>query len=398
LPLRQYGSVVFGSFNIRKLGKVKTGSSGERDQATFEFLASVCRHFDLLAIQEVMSDTESLLKLLDLMGPDYGVVHSDTTGAFPGRRGNAERLAYVYNRRLVRRSALVTDVTFDRTEVIKRIADHNDGIHEALADLAAERASYHARLAAFLKQGGERPREPAMGGLKLPGFLTFARTPFAAGFQVHGHPGSVPYEFLAVNVHLFFGDSEKDRRWEAEALLDWMLAKVRSGAAQNLNIVLFGDLNLVFDDPERDRERINRVVLQAAKRVGLKEAQCVLPFLFPHPSPQQLHEPAGTVFRTNARLSQTYDQLGAFYNDPRLDVAATHADGHKHPDAWGTVDGLDYGVFNFTELFSQALEQKRYHQLTEGQQDRLVERYEYRISDHLPIWVRLPLPVAPPLL
>ncbi|MEM7588485.1 MAG: hypothetical protein AAF560_34170, partial [Acidobacteriota bacterium] len=47
LPLRQYGSVVFGSFNIRKLGKVKTGSSGERDQATFEFLASVCRHFDL---------------------------------------------------------------------------------------------------------------------------------------------------------------------------------------------------------------------------------------------------------------------------------------------------------------------------------------------------------------
>ncbi len=398
LPARQYGSVVFASFNLRKLGKVATGSSGERDEATFEFLASICRHFDLLAIQEVMSDTESLLKLHKMMGPDYGLVHSDTTGAFPGRPGNAERLAYVYNRNLVRRSALVTDITVDRTEVIKRIADNNDGIHKALKDLAKARGVYNAQVEECLEKGGRLPREPKMSGLKMPGFLTFVRTPFAAGFQVHGHPGSVPYEFLAVNAHLHFGDSDNDRIWEAQALLEWMLAKVRAGASDNLNIVLFGDLNLVFQNPDRDRVRITHNVRQAAKRVGLKKLNAVLPFLFPHPNTQQRHEPTGTVFRTNVKLNQTFDQLGAFYNDPRLDLAATGVDRHHNPQVWGAPGGPDYGVFNFTELFSQALKKKSYHELSKEDARGLVRRYDFRVSDHLPIWIRLPLPVAPSVL
>ncbi len=398
LPMRQYGSVVFASFNLRKLGKVKTGSSGERDELTFEFLASVCRHFDLLAIQEVMSDTESLLKLHKLMGPDYGLVHSDTTGAFPGRPGNAERLAYIYNRSLVRRSPLVTDITVDRTEVIKRIADNNDAIHDELKDLAKARAAYNAAVEEHLEKGGKRPREPKMSGLKMPGFLTFVRTPFAAGFQVHGHPGSVPYEFLAINAHLNYGDSDNDRIWEAEALLDWMLGKVRAGAPENLNIVLAGDLNLVFQRPERDRVRITKTVRQAAKRVGLKKVNVVLPFMFPHPNSKQRLEPQGTVFRTNVKLNQTFDQLGAFYNDPRLDLASTTADGHRNPQVWGAPGGPDYGVFNFTELFSQALKKKSYHELSKEDAHSLVRRYDFRVSDHMPIWIRLPLPAAPAVL
>ena len=398
LPVRQYGSVVFASFNIRKLGKVKTGSTGERDEETFRFLADVCRHFDLLAIQEVMSDTESLLKLEQLMGPDYGIVHSDTTGAFPGRPGNAERLAYLYNRNLVRRSPLVTDVTYDRTEVVKRIADHNDAIHAELGKrLAPERAAYKLALDAYLEQGGRRPREPRMSGLEIPGFLTFVRTPFAAGFQVHGHPGSTPYEFLAVNAHLHYGDSDNDRIFEAQALLEWILAKVKAGADQNLNVVLFGDLNLVFKNPERDRRRVAENVKAAARRVGLKKLKLVLPFMFPHPAPRQLVEP-GTVFRTNVKLNQTFDQLGAFYNDDRLAPVATKEAGHVHPEVWGSPGGPDYGVFNFTELFSQALKKKRYHELAKADARTLVRRYDFRVSDHMPIWIRLPLPEASSLI
>ena len=398
LPVRQYGTVVFASFNIRKLGKVKTGTAGERDEATFRFLANVCRHFDLLAIQEAMSDTESLLKLRQLMGDDYGIVHSDTTGAFPGRPGNAERLAYLYNRTLVRRSALVTDVTYDRTEVIKRIADHNDAIHEELGPLAKEREAYRAAFDEYLAHGGRRPRPPRMSGLKMPGFLTFVRTPFAAGFQVHGHPGSDPYEFLAVNAHLHYGDSDKDRIFEAQALLEWILAKVKAGAAANLNVVLFGDLNLVFDDPEKDRRRVARNVKAAARRVGLRRIKVVLPFMFPHPNPRQVHHPEGTVFRTNVKLNQTFDQLGAFYNDDRLAGVATRDGGHVEPQIWGSPGGPDYGVFNFTELFSRALTDKSYHELAKTEARELVRRYDFRVSDHLPIWIRLPLPAAPTLI
>ena len=396
LPVRQYGTVVFGSFNIRKLGKVKTGNIGERDEATFRFLADVCRHFDLLAIQEVMADTESLWKLKGLMGSDYGLIYSDTTGAFPGRPGNAERLAFLYNRNLVRRSALVSDVTYDRTEVLKRIADHNDAIHKELAPLAKDRAAYREALDKFLAGGGgRRPRPPKMSGLKMPGFLTFVRTPFAAGFQVHGHPGSVPYEFLAVNAHLHYGDSDSDRIFEAQALLEWILAKVKKGVDENLNVVLFGDLNLVFKNPPRDRARVAKNVRQAARRVGLKDLKLVLPFMFPHPDPQQMHQPEGSVFRTNVKLNQTFDQLGAFYNDPRLDLAATREEGHVEPQVWGSPGGPDYGVFNFTELFSRALTKKSYHDLPKAEARQLVRRYDFRVSDHLPIWVRLPLPTAP---
>ena len=45
LPQREYGSVLSGSFNIRKLG-----SSRSRSNATWEFLADVCGSFDLLVV------------------------------------------------------------------------------------------------------------------------------------------------------------------------------------------------------------------------------------------------------------------------------------------------------------------------------------------------------------
>ena len=240
-----------------------------------------------------------------------------------------------------------------------------------------------------------------MSGLKMPGFLSFVRTPFAAGFQVEGHPGSNPYEFLAVNAHLHYGDSDWDRIWEGRAIQDWILAKVKAGARQNLNVVLFGDLNLVFSRPEKDRLRIARGLEASARRVGLKKLRLVLPFMFPHPDPRQHLEPPGSVFRTNVKLNQTFDQLGAFYNDRRLDLVATDmTTGHRRPEVWGAPGGPDYGVFNFTELFSRALEKQSYEQLVKADRARareLVKRYSFRLSDHLPIWIRLPMPQPPPL-
>lgn len=44
LPDRLYGSVLLGSFNIRKLG-----SATSRNNHTWKLLAEVCRRFDLLA-------------------------------------------------------------------------------------------------------------------------------------------------------------------------------------------------------------------------------------------------------------------------------------------------------------------------------------------------------------
>ena len=55
LPERVYGSVVLGSFNIRKLGSTRS-----RSPDTWDFLAHVCQHFDLLALQEIQDDIDGL--------------------------------------------------------------------------------------------------------------------------------------------------------------------------------------------------------------------------------------------------------------------------------------------------------------------------------------------------
>ena len=72
LPKRVYGSVTLGSFNIRKLG-----SSRNRNQDTWEFIAHVCGHFDLLAIQEILDDLSGLRRLMSLLGPEFGLIISD---------------------------------------------------------------------------------------------------------------------------------------------------------------------------------------------------------------------------------------------------------------------------------------------------------------------------------
>jgi hypothetical protein len=54
--------------------------------------------------------------------------------------------------------------------------------------------------------------------------------------------------------------------------------------------------------------------------------------------------------------------------------------------------GPDYGVFEFTDLFSDALKRKPFRALGERARQELVARFEHKVSDHMPLWLRLPLP------
>ena len=91
----------------------------------------------------------------------------------------------------------------------------------------------------------------------MPTFLTFIRSPFCVSFEIAGHPGTAPYKFMAINAHLFFGKTMADRRQEFEALMDWIIGRVKTNdQAYYPNFILLGDLNLDFDDPKRDRERM----------------------------------------------------------------------------------------------------------------------------------------------
>lgn len=368
LPKREYGSVVLGSFNIRKLGAVT-----KRSRQTWDFLAHVCKHFDLLALQEIMDDLSGFQELKGRMGSEFGTIVSDRTGVFSNQPGLGERLGFIYNLSMVKRGEVVSDISFDRTKVLETLARNYDQINQAIlpyVDYLKELDQWNSN------QLGQRPKKP---NVKMPVFITFARQPFCVSFRIVGHPGTNPYEFMAVNAHLYFGDYISDRRQEFDALMAWILGRfIQHDRAYYPNFILLGDLNLDFDNPTTDRDRIEKHIKMFNAKVRGEE-NVNFPFLDPHPKTKQ-------VLRTNARLTETFDQIGLFNWDQRLPTYKENSSMGENPR------GPDYGVFNFVELFSDALYNRGVSELSLSEKKAFFRRFEHEVSDHLPLWLRLPLP------
>ena len=70
----------------------------------------------------------------------------------------------------------------------------------------------------------------------------------------------------------------------------------------------------------------------------------------------------------------------------------TTVEGHTAGQQWGKSGAPDYGVFDFAHLFSNALNDHSPTELTEDEEEALRARYTHRVSDHMPIWLRMPLP------
>ncbi len=363
LPNRTYGSLVLGSFNIRKCG-----SSRMRSAEIWAFLARLCRRFDLLAVQEVMDDLSGLERLIEEMGTDdYGWIVSDKTGAFPGDAGLNERLAFVYRRDVLRRGPIVSDVTYDRSKIHEILAENWDEVRPAMDDFAKKLAEW---------KDGKRKKKPKV---ELPVFLSFIRQPFSVSFQVKGHPEANPFEFMAVNAHLIYGDKIDERRREFRALMEWITKREENVDDDRFpGLILLGDLNLDFDRPESDIESIQEYLRDIQTKKGL-DIKVTFPFLAKHPSQPD-------VFRTNARLRETFDHIGFFYRSTALppDVIQREYGSHER--------GPDYGVVNFVALFAKALTGLELGELSKAKQKEFYRKFEHSVSDHMPIWVRVPLP------
>lgn len=374
LPATQDKSVVIGTFNIRKLGAVKG-----RSPQSWAFLVNTIRRFDLIAIQEVMDDLSGMEHLLEQLGDDFGMVVSDVTGVKPGKRGNPERLGFLFNWKSIERTAMASDITYDRSEIARNL-------YENRTDYSAAWTAHTKKLKAWEEKAAKRKAagksKPARPPLELPHFVSFIRQPHYVSFRVRGTGNAAPYEFLVVNAHLLFGEDKMERKWEFDALIDWMT--VRAKKADTLyhpNLLLLGDCNLDFDrnvtvmrDGIDDRIRgLNKQFLKSKKA-----ATANFPMLSPHPK--------NGVLRTALRQEQTYDQIGLFARDRRLPTPADNASAGASPN------GYDYGVFNMADLIAQALHGKNVLEVTAAQRKAIYAKAEHDISDHMPAWIRLPVP------
>lgn len=96
-------NLLIATFNIREFG------AKSRKSFAINALADMCSLFDIVAIQELRSDLNDLNRMLTVMGPHWKVIFNDPAGKTRDK-GNDERLAYLYDNRVVRFTGMAAEL------------------------------------------------------------------------------------------------------------------------------------------------------------------------------------------------------------------------------------------------------------------------------------------------
>jgi hypothetical protein len=188
-------NLLVGTWNIRSFGQVFNGwdenpASPKRNLRALACIAEIVRCYDIIAIQEVKSDTSGVRMLMnDFLGPDWGLILSDISA---GDKGNNERLSFIYDKRRVQPSGLAGEIVLPPTP------DGNP-----------------------LQQ--------------------FDRTPYIVGFR------SAAERFALLTAHIRYGNVPADRLPEIRSLAGFIASEIRqrarSGGEEN-NLIVLGDFNI----------------------------------------------------------------------------------------------------------------------------------------------------------
>lgn len=194
-------TLLLATWNIREFD---SKAYGERSKEAMQYIAEIVSRFDLIAIQEVRSNLDALKRLRRLLGSWWEYVVSDVT---EGRRGNNERMAFLYDTRKVRFGRLAGEL------VLPPIKQAN--------------------------------------GTWLP-VTQVARTPFMCGFSCGWT------NFIITTAHIIYGKSTADhpeREAEINHVAKFLKERSDEETAWSRNFVLLGDFN-IFDTSDKTMKAI----------------------------------------------------------------------------------------------------------------------------------------------
>lgn len=357
LPAQRVDSLVLGSWNLRQFGDIQMDKKGRpREPEAFRFMASVVMHFDLVAIQEIKDDLDSL-RLLHRFLPEYDLVVSDVTG-------NNERLGFFSKFERVRRTNLAAEIDIPMVKMRTIMEDNWEDFEKEF------------------KRYGKQVRAARKARLELPAFLGFARAPFCVSFEAGWR--HAPLRFLAYNAHIYYGTKHEERTNEFVALLDWLFQ--RWAYAETIfspNFIVFGDMNTEVvgrhaTTLEQLREHIAKQATTSRRRAlararreknqdlvdSIKKQRVSFPFL------TGLGGSPPPTTGSNLTGTERFDQIFLLMRSRSAD----------------TPKIAEYGVFDLPSLVKKALKS---HRLTDKTR---TDRIRQQISDHVPIWTRLKLP------
>ncbi len=182
-PVKPTDTVRIATFNLNVFGEKKAA-----DRAAVDYLVQICRHFDVIAVQEIRSQHQNILPLfVEAMNAD-GSHYEYVIGPRLGRSDSKEQYAYIFD---------AQSVEVDRNKVYT-LQDDDDLLH---------------------------------------------REPLVATFRVRGPKPEEAFTFNLVNVHV--DPDETDRELD---VLDDAFLSVRNFAyldgSQEDDVILLGDLNV----------------------------------------------------------------------------------------------------------------------------------------------------------
>jgi hypothetical protein len=176
------------SWNIREFGKVA------RTQDAIHFIAEILGQFDIISVVELRDDLKDLARVLDILGPYWRAVYSD---AVLDAGGNRERVAFIYDKRMLTFNGLASALFAERTKTkTEWVPDFN-----------------------------------------------WWRPPYMASFRAGN------FDFVLITTHIRWGDSERGRIPELAALADWVAKRAKllqkgNRAWLEKDIFVTGDFNI----------------------------------------------------------------------------------------------------------------------------------------------------------
>ena len=183
------------TWNIREFGR--RHNRRLRSEAAIHYIAEVLYQFDLIAITEVRDDVTDLNRVMQVLGPHWRVVLSDYN---TDRAGNRERMAYLYDQRMV---------TF--------------------TGLAAE---------------ADPPRKFNRSTRRYEAAIEWWRSPYMASFSAGN------FDFILLAAHIRWGGSTNDRIPPLRELAKWVDKRAKDKHVVDNDIIVMGDFNIPkIDDP-----------------------------------------------------------------------------------------------------------------------------------------------------
>lgn len=191
-PRTARDTLLLATWNLRDFGGSRF-NLGDRLPESLQYIAEVIASFDLVALQEINDNMKPFEDLMQLLGPTWEYIATDTT---EGDGGNLERMVFVYDTTKVYFKHIAGEIVLPKDKRKKK------------------------------------PDKPELVD-------QFARTPFLVRFQ------SGWFKFYLCTVHLYYGASsgvKKQRRIEEiDKIAGNLAAKARKDGQ---NYILLGDMNI----------------------------------------------------------------------------------------------------------------------------------------------------------